>query len=126
MRTIESGSAGVPAPPPRAPPAPPAPPPPPPPASPGDRSASDHRSGGKGRTIGARATGSAGRGAPTTATPSPASHPPVRRHDDHIILALEVAGVQVVRIHPREWDLEVLQLETRPSRRHRAAQAIHQ
>ena len=62
--------------------------------------------------------------ATATATSAAATDAHVRREDDHVVLGLEVAGVEILRVHDRERNLEVLELEARPAGRHRAAVTI--
>src|SRR5512132_3207327 len=73
------------------------------------------------------------RGPAATAATTARSHPlysalnrDVRREDDHVVLRLEVAGVDVLWIDDRIRNLELLELVARPAGRHRAAVAIDQ
>src|SRR6185503_6442652 len=50
----------------------------------------------------------------------------VRREDDHVVLRLEITGVDVLREDGRVRNLEILELETRPAARHAAAVTVEE
>src|SRR5262249_44909245 len=75
---------------------------------------------GRNRSIAAAATAAAA--TTTTAATTTDSH--IARQDDDVVLRLQVASIEVLRVHDVERNFKLLEFVPRPSARHRAAESI--